>query len=172
MLTFAFSIPSGIWVQVNHTMSQWYGNKNKFNSLHHPYKYPTRKKILPITCQFINHLYYLHAARSNSPHQLIAQRHWAASWRSARLDFDGQRKVAQWKNKRLSLRARFVLGRTLRSLQLILTVGILISTQPIYLQLSFFPLLKFSSSSVGNWGAGDGRQWEELAAKLKTAKSK
>lgn len=53
MLTFAFSIPSGIWVQVHHTMSQWCGDKIKLNSLHHPYQCHTRKRMLPFTCQLI-----------------------------------------------------------------------------------------------------------------------
>lgn len=122
-------------------------------------------------CPCITHLHYLHAAHSNSPHQLIEQMHPSCFLKvckaGALMDsgkwHNGKTKAFHWGHC-------FVLGRTLRSLQLILTVGILISTQPIYLQLSFFPLLKFSSSSVGNWGAGGGRQWEELAAQTKNSK--
>lgn len=85
----------------------------------------------------------------------------AASQGSTKPDFDGQQKVAGRENKAFLTESQgFVLLKTLRSHQLILAVlGILIFTHPIYLQLSFFPILKvqrlecWEFKKEGKWDA-------------------
>lgn len=67
----------------------------------------------------------------------------AASQRSTKRDFDGQKKVAPRENKAFNCELRFVPLRTVRSLQLMpAVVSIFIFAHPTYLQLLFFPILK------------------------------